>query len=103
MLTSKQIQAQILELQTKLAETRKAEVREAVSQIHALIKEHDLSADDVFPRANGKAQKAEGAPAVVKYRHPETGETWTGRGRLPKWLLGKSREEFLVGESTPSA
>lgn len=103
MLTSKQIQAQITELQAQLVETRKVEVREAVAKVHALIKEHGLSAEDVFPRGIGKFLKAEGVPAVVKYRHPETNETWTGRGRLPKWLLGKNRDEFLVNESTPGA
>ncbi len=43
-----------------------------------------------------------GAPAgspVVKYRNSETGETWSGRGRMPKWLAlaegqGRSRDEF---------
>lgn len=36
-----------------------------------------------------------------KYRHPESGDTWTGRGRAPRWLAaaeraGASREQFLI-------
>lgn len=36
-----------------------------------------------------------------KYRHPETGETWAGRGSLPKWLLrekdaGRDLGDFRV-------
>ena len=25
-------------------------------------------------------------PVAIKYRHPSTGETWTGRGRTPMWV-----------------
>lgn len=38
---------------------------------------------------------------AVKFRNPETGETWSGRGRTPRWLTraeheGRSREEFAA-------
>jgi DNA-binding protein H-NS len=38
---------------------------------------------------------------AVRYRNPETGETWSGRGRAPKWIVladrqGRSREEFAA-------
>jgi len=41
-----------------------------------------------------------GTPAPIKYRGPN-GETWTGRGLMPRWLaafvaLGKSKESFAV-------
>ena len=44
--------------------------------------------------------KAERPPVAAKYRSP-TGEEWSGRGRMPKWLQvaeaeGKSRDEFLI-------
>jgi DNA-binding protein H-NS len=40
-------------------------------------------------------------PSTVKFRNPETGETWSGRGRMPKWLTlaeqqGRGREEFAA-------
>ena len=36
-----------------------------------------------------------------KYRHPESGETWSGRGRAPRWLTlaekaGRNRDDFRV-------
>jgi DNA-binding protein H-NS len=42
------------------------------------------------------------APVLAKYRHPETGEAWSGRGSAPTWLKhleeqGRRREEFTVG------
>ncbi|MCE6959300.1 H-NS histone family protein [Cereibacter sphaeroides] len=32
------------------------------------------------------APKGRRAPAEIKYRNPETGETWSGRGRRPRWF-----------------
>ena len=51
-------------------------------------------------RPSGKAPSAQSW--AVKYRNPETGETWSGRGRAPKWLTlaeqqGRRREEFAAG------
>jgi DNA-binding protein H-NS len=44
-------------------------------------------------------------PQVLpKYRNPQTSETWSGRGKQPRWLvaaikLGHSMDEFRIGES----
>ena len=44
-----------------------------------------------------------GGAVQPKYRNPENGsETWSGRGRQPKWLVarmkkGAKREDFLIG------
>ncbi|MFN3593197.1 MAG: H-NS family nucleoid-associated regulatory protein [Thiobacillaceae bacterium] len=39
--------------------------------------------------------------AQAKYRNPATGETWTGKGRKPGWLVqalaqGKSLADFAI-------
>ncbi|MFC3336933.1 ParB/RepB/Spo0J family partition protein [Paracandidimonas soli] len=46
------------------------------------------------------AAKKTNLPAV-RYQHPETGDTWTGRGKPPRWIVaaeesGQSRDDFLV-------
>lgn len=59
--------------------------------------------------AKAKGAKAKGAKAsgrrgvkvAIKYRGPNSGETWTGRGKLPRWLSayitqGRTKAEFLV-------
>jgi DNA-binding protein H-NS len=44
-------------------------------------------------------------PRVLpKYRNPQTSETWSGRGKLPRWLAaamksGRKLEDFRIGES----
>ena len=42
----------------------------------------------------------------VKYRNPATGETWSGRGLQPKWVVaalasGKKLEDFETGRIRP--
>lgn len=44
---------------------------------------------------------AEKKTRPVKYRDPETGETWSGAGRVANWIIerekrGHRREEYLV-------
>jgi DNA-binding protein H-NS len=50
---------------------------------------------------NGKAGHVRGVKVPPKYRHPKTGETWTGRGGVAGWLAkeieaGHKREDFLI-------
>jgi DNA-binding protein H-NS len=53
-------------------------------------------------RSGRDDRRSEIAP---KYRNPENpSETWTGRGREPKWLQhqiasGKSKDDFLISKS----
>ncbi|MFM2323494.1 MAG: hypothetical protein RL244_373, partial [Pseudomonadota bacterium] len=37
-----------------------------------------------------------GSKVAPKYRNNETGETWTGRGKPPRWIQDKNREDFLI-------
>jgi len=54
----------------------------------------------------GKKSKQSKQAVAVKYRDEETGNTWTGRGKPPRWLTdaeqaGKSRNDFLInGENS---
>src|SRR5215218_889093 len=50
-----------------------------------------------------KRRRDAGQPLPVRYRGPN-GETWSGRGRMPKWLQtleadGRKREEFRATEA----
>jgi DNA-binding protein H-NS len=53
----------------------------------------------------GKARRK--YPRVLpKYQNPQTSETWSGRGKRPRWLVaamksGRRIEEFRIGETSP--
>lgn len=48
------------------------------------------------PAPERKTRRSKGEKIAPKYRNPETGDTWTGRGREPSWIKGKSRDEFAL-------
>ena len=97
MTTLQELLAQKAELETQIAEVRQHEVANAVGQARALIDQFGLTADDIFGGKSGfkKAGKVPGKVAA-KFRDPATGATWTGRGRSPRWLDGKNRNDFLI-------
>jgi|1185.fasta_scaffold106810_2 DNA-binding protein H-NS len=52
-------------------------------------------------RKQAGGTKATRSAAVAKYRNSKTGETWSGRGRPPRWISdleakGRKRQEFAV-------
>ena len=58
------------------------------------------SADAPRRRLFDEALKGAGK-VPVKYRNPATGESWSGRGLRPRWVLlamdeGKTQDEFLI-------
>ncbi len=91
MTSLQELLAQKEALEQKIAQIKKAERADALQNARSLIDTFDLTVDELF----GK-QKSIGKAVAVKYRNPETGETWTGRGRAPRWLDGKNREDFAV-------
>lgn len=48
------------------------------------------------PEVGRKTRRSKGEKVAPKYRNPETGDTWTGRGREPGWIKSKDRGEFSV-------
>ena len=93
MTTLAELIAQKEELEKRITEIRKEERSKAVSDVRALILSFELTADELF----GKKQKAmKPTGSVAKYRDPESGKTWSGKGRAPLWLDGKNRDDFVV-------
>lgn len=90
-----EIQAQIADLQKKADEARTLELANAKAQIASIMKEFGLTVADLASAGKGKAQKAR-QPVAIQFKNSETGETWTGRGRSPKWLEGKDKEQFRI-------
>ena len=95
MTTYKELMAQRQALEEKITEARQRETKDAIAKVQALIADFELTPSDVFP--SGKKPKANPVRKVApKYKNPLTGETWTGRGRSPNWIKGKSADDFLI-------
>lgn len=83
-------------LSLQIEEARKREISDAVNRVRSLVSEYGLTAGDVFPSGRKTAKSRSGGKVAPKYRDPATGQTWTGRGKAPKWIDGKNREPFLI-------
>ena len=81
------------QLEQQIQQARKAELSEAVAKVRALVTEYDLTQEDVFPASKPKATRP---PVAPKFRDPDTGATWTGRGKPPKWIDGKDRAQYEI-------
>ena len=93
----KDLLAQREALEKAIADARQAEIAGAVTKVRAIVAEYGLTVQDIFPGRGGKSgAKASGAKVAAKYRDPATGQTWTGRGKAPKWIEGKDRAPFAI-------
>lgn len=111
------IQQQIAKLQKQASDIRAKEFDKTIKDILAQMQAFDITLKDLQQamgktrgRAAGKtaakkpaAQRRSsqaGKTVAAKYRGPN-GETWSGRGLMPKWLSvlvaqGRRKEEFAV-------
>ena len=86
---------QIAKLQSLAEAARKDELTGAVQKIKDLMQQYGLTVDDLSSGTRAKPAKPKGT-VPSQFKNPETGETWTGRGRAPRWVDGKDKEEFRI-------
>ena len=99
------------ELKAKMAAAKDGVTREAVAKIKAIAFNAKLTQQDFFSIARelpsdgspigsvGTAARERkstaGTVVAPKYRDPTTGQTWTGRGKPPKWIANFTKEERI--------
>lgn len=89
-----ELKRQIVELERQAARVRQRELISAIAQIKAIMHEYGISLEELS-RSDSGAVKRRGTVAP-KYRDPVTGATWSGRGRTPRWLEGKTKSDYSV-------
>jgi DNA-binding protein H-NS len=90
------MEAQIARLKTEKQSAERAEVRQKAID---MVKAAGFDIHELFGKGSGRAR----GKVAIKYRDPKNPEnTWTGRGRIPRWMAaatkgGKARkEDFLI-------
>ena len=100
MASYQELSAQIASLMQRAEAQRRAEVATVIRDIRARMAEYGITVADldggIGPRGSRRGQTV-----AVKYRNAVTGETWTGRGKMPRWLAaevakGRTKEHFAV-------
>ncbi len=90
------METRIAQLKVEKQNDERAELRRRVTE---MVKSAGFDVHELFGKGSGKAR----GKVAVKYRDPQNPEnTWTGRGRMPRWLAaatkgGKAKkEDFLI-------
>jgi DNA-binding protein H-NS len=94
----------VMQLTEEKRREREDETREVLlREFRERAAEAGTSLEALFPtgRSGRRKRSDAGSPLPVKYRGPEPGMEWSGRGREPTWLKqleneGRHREEFRV-------
>lgn len=112
------IQGQIEKLQKQANEIKARDFDNTVQEILAKMQAFGITPKDLVPgkrrgakgkakavvasKRTGGAAKKVASPVAAKYRGPE-GQSWSGRGLMPRWLSalvaqGQSKEDFAIKE-----
>lgn len=108
-------EAVLEELRSELREQRKIERPLVIERVRELVANYQLTASDlglvaIISGKNNNTKTAIKVPGVSvdkryavapKYRDPDTGATWTGRGKVPVWMsekisAGATKEQFAI-------
>jgi DNA-binding protein H-NS len=100
-------EAMLNELKAKQREKLESQRTEVIENIRARIKKYGITAGEIFvssratSRVTPRVANSTRSVVAAKYRDPETGAVWSGRGKMPLWLdaqikAGRERSEFLI-------
>ncbi len=110
------IEKEILKLQKQAQALQTKQRVPVIGTIIRSMHEYDITLEEIAEAFNKKSTRSSPRkpatatatasakakrPVAAKYRHPQTGATWTGRGKAPRWIStaeaeGQNRSEFLI-------
>ena len=124
----KNLLSEIQRLQGLAAKRRRKEVGAVIADIRQKMADYGITLDELQAPAKRRKGSGGGSGAkpgrpkgrkvakpkkmhakrkvAPKYKDPQSGATWSGRGLTPKWLVekekaGAKREEFLIKAAPP--
>ncbi|WP_080410652.1 H-NS family nucleoid-associated regulatory protein [Burkholderia ubonensis] len=94
-----QLKARAEALALEVERVRQQERQNVVDDVREKVERYDLHVAEIYGRERLRALQLQLNPRKIapKYRDPESGATWTGRGLEPRWIRGRNRSDFLIG------
>lgn len=90
--TYRELLAERETLEAQIEAVKGHERQGVITQIKELMADYEISFNELV---NKKPSKS-GHSVAPKYRDPQSGSTWSGRGKPPRWLAGQNRDAFLI-------
>lgn len=90
------------EAKTLIEAKKEQSLDEAYSRIVQIAQEVGVTLEELIARGAKKTDQPVRKPVKPRYQNPDnTAETWTGRGKQPRWLAEKIKagakpEDFLI-------
>lgn len=87
---------QLEELRREIDIAREFEARRIAQRVLEVLAENGVKIEELTKQP--LRGRRTGTKLEPKYWNPETGATWSGRGRKPLWLIGDNIDRFLIRE-----
>lgn len=87
--------AQRAALDEQIEALRSVERRDVIDWIFEQMVLFHIKPEDLVSR---RGPKKHSGPVAAKYRDPQSGATWSGRGKAPRWMADQDREKFLIAD-----
>ena len=93
-----ELQAKIADLQAQAEQVRREERQQAIDMAKTMISTYDITARDLGldKVVKTKTGPKPGNKVAAKYRDPQSGATWSGRGKTPRWINGADRSQYAI-------
>jgi len=73
--------------ESEFAKRRREELKQVVADLRREVRTYGITPEQLF---------GPDLSDLVRYRNPDTGQTWGGFGRPPNWIRGQDRNRFRV-------
>ena len=93
-----ELQAKIADLQAQAAKVKEEEKEQAIDMARTMISAYGITAKDLGldKMVKTKTGPKPGNKIAAKYRDPQSGATWSGRGKTPRWINGSDRSQYAI-------
>ncbi|WP_087689109.1 H-NS family nucleoid-associated regulatory protein [Pandoraea sp. PE-S2R-1] len=81
------VKKRIRALEAAAEQLRRRELHQILTDMRQTIRRYSITPDQFF---------GPDLPDLVRYRNPDSGETWNGMGRPPNWIRGGERGPFRI-------
>ncbi|NTX31692.1 H-NS histone family protein [Burkholderia pyrrocinia] len=88
---------QLDQLRKEIDIAREHEARRIAQRVLEVLAENGVNVQELTTHSSRGPRR--GTKLEPKYWNPETGATWAGRGRTPRWLIDQNLEKFRIDPS----
>lgn len=93
-----ELRAKAAEILAQAEQVKAEERQKTIDTVRVMISTYGITAKDLGLDKSPKAKSGPkpGNKVSPKYRDPQSGATWSGRGKTPRWINGTDRSQYAI-------